>query len=573
MFHKSNLVSIDKISENTLIISDGHDYLSFKDKYKQNILFIKDTFITRENIVNATLYRLTEQDWFKYNFKSNIKLYQRIQPNVFNNSMNQAHFKMFMDVLNDKDEKLFNKYIYSIIQSSINLYKHAGLIKQGSLSIDKERVYKFFRALNYNNLNKKGFETVLKNFEKSKYYKRSNKDKIELSSINSIYSDDTIFHSRTLHKNKKFTINDYKKLAIEILFSSPVLENKATPIEYTTTLKKIGELVGLKPCTINYHTRKFLKLIKYQFITKEEHNNLLRLKKEDPNMPYSFIVYTNQKEMQHDKNGEFKNNTEYYLTPIGSRLFTNKKFKSLDRTGEVNKTQFLEFKKRTREKDDFNQSFVHLTNNISLVNLMDNIERQKDSQEKTSSDSIENSNVFEIDYNKQIQIVYKDFNSAKGTVQQIVALLGMIKNLSSCDINIPDFNWNQKLHKLDRLIRFFAKRMLDTQVIDDDLLKENLKTFRYIMIRTRALQGSSSNISKHEVNVKNRKLRNNVRDINLETLKYDSNAFINELFSSFFNKDNNTVGLNFNKLKFFNFSNKINFLLLNNLKYTKNKNI
>lgn len=449
-----------------------------------------------------------------------------------------------MDVLEDKGEKLFNKYIYTAIESAINVYKYAGLMKQGSLSIEKSRIIKVLKSCNFN-LNAKGYETVLNNFKKSKYHKRCNDLKIELTPKNHLYSGDTIYHSRTLQKNKNFTLNDFKKLAIELLFASPILEEYSTPLQYTTTLKRVGKLVGLQPCTINYHTRGYLKLIKFQFITKEQHEELLALKQADKTLPYSFIVHTNQKEMTTDENGEFKDNAEYYLTPIGSRLFTNKKFKSLDRTGECLKVNFLELNKKVREGDKFKQTFVSLTDDMNLVNLMDNIERQRVSHESISTDSNENSNIFEIDKANQIQIVYKDYNSAKATVQQIVAILGMIKNLSSCDINIPEFNWNQKFYKLDALIRFFAKRMFETQLIDDEVLQDNLKTFRKIIDRTRALQGSKRHIKKWNETLRIREITEKNRCPYL-----DLDKDINEIFSSFFkNKNPEIVGEDLDKDK------------------------
>ena len=507
LFHKSYFVDFDNITDETLIFSNGDDFLSFSPSQRKNIIFIHNKFLYRENIVNASITNIHKQDWFKYNLKNNSKILKRTKHDMFNKSMN-FHVKLYLDVLEDVKEKIHLKYLYNIVQSTINLYKYAGLIKMNSLSIDKERIYKVLNAVNYNKFSRAEFNTHINNLIKTKFVKRSNKDKIELQSKSKLYEKNTIIHGMTLHRNKNFTVNDYKKVAIEILFASPRCRNTKTALEYTTTLKRIARAVGLKPNTINYHTKQWLKVIKYQFISKEEHFRLLEMKKLDPvGTPYTFVVYTNQKTLWFDKNGEFKNNDEYYLAPIGSRLFTNKKFYSFNRTGDdVFDIDYLSFESKTNPGQS---TFVNLAKRFNLVSLMDNVERKRNLDELNNSsfnDSNLNSNAFEIDEDRMIQFVYKDFNTVKGTLRELVAIIGMIKNLSSLDVNLCEFNWNTKHWKLLRKIRAFALYMFKLDCIDFEALKKNIRAFNYIVDRSLSTKGSKLHMKKHKENMRLRKI-------------------------------------------------------------------
>lgn len=546
MFHKSYQVTFDNITENTLIFSSENDYTLFKTSHRDNIIFIADKFLYRENIVSAILRNFNEQDWFRYNKVTNSRIYKRIDSKLFNKSMSNLHPKLYLDILADENVSAFHKYLYTMVQASLNLYKYAGLIKQGSLSIDKSRIQYVLKFINYHKYSEKEFSTIIDNFCKTGFVKRFNTDKIELIPSSELYEGTTIYHALTLHKNKRFTVNDFKKLAIELLFSAPTFEDQKNAIQYTTTLKRIGKALDLKPCTINYHTRGYLKMVKYQFITKEEHLYLKNKRIEDPSFPYSFIVYTNQKALWYNEDGEFQKNDEYYLTPVGSKLFTNKKFNSFHRTGSevFDSINYLEFKSQLTDK----RTFVHLTKEFNLVSFMDSVERKKNSPEYTSNDSKDSSNAYEIDLTKQIQIVYKNFTSVKASLQQLVAILGMIKNFSSCDINICQFNWNQKFYRLDGLIRYFAKAIMETNAIDEDTLKQNLRTFRYIIDRTRALQNSRRHIFKFMNNQRDKEITNQRYN---DRIKYQwtpeaSSKSLTELFSFLFkNQDsaNESVGI------------------------------
>lgn len=533
LFHNKYRVSIDDISDSTLIITSGNDYLSFNNK--ENILFIQDKFLYRENIVNANLKSIYTQDWFKHNIKFNTRLFKRVDITLFNKSTN-IHTKIFSDVLEDKEITLHQKYLYNIVLGTLDIYKYAGLIKQSSLSIDKERIYTVLNSLNYGRITRKEFQANMKKFQLTKFVKNFNDTKIELVSTTKLYNEDTIYHAMTLKKNKNFTAIDFKKIAIELLFASPTFKNDSnSELEFTTTLKKVANCMGLKPCSINYHTRDFLKMIKFQFISAAEYKNIKKMQEIEKGAPYTFKVYTNQKTLWNDENGEFKNNDEYYLTPIGSKLYTNKKFSSFNRTGEKYGIKYLSFK----EDISSQKSFVNLTNEFNLVRLLDIVERKRQSPENIFNDSLETSNAFQIDESSQIQFVYKNYSTVKNELQQLIAIIGMIKNLSSCDINICSFDWNQKRHSLLRRIRFFARRMLELD-IDEELLRKNLNTFGLIIDKTLSSKNSKRHINKHKDNVKKRELANR-RYMNEVVDKFThefSNKLTNETFSSFFNKEN-----------------------------------
>jgi len=386
-----------------------------------------------------------------------------------------------------------DKYLQAVTQATLNLMKrcnHNGTVfqKTNSLSLEKKYIFEVLKVLTPKIMTETYFNNLISKFEKSELVLRSNEKRIEIKPANAFCSSDSIFQTYIIEKDSKYTKEDFIKEGIKFLYSAPTLySNDET---FTTTIKHIAKCFQLNPSTISFHTKNMKKIIKYQFISESDYN---QIKNDETNSLYAFNVYSNQKSLVPDENGEYKKNSSYYLTPIGSRLLTTTKFKSF---GRVDNTQTT----INTLHIDSKVKLSNIKNMVSLISKLDSLDKHSTSEEQSSEEITKAS--FKYDESLQIHFLYTDFETVKSEVRQLCSLLGMVKNLMNFDPHLLNIDMSVEMKRIDKKIRMFCRRAFEFESIDKDVLRRNMKVMRTIMDAGYASIGSKLHIKKHKENIR-----------------------------------------------------------------------
>ena len=168
------------------------------------------------------------------------------------------------------DDTLDNKYFLTITRNLLEHLKKIGYLKnKGSRSIKKDTLVSFLRHLGHKNHSLRYLYGKIKKFQESRFVQSHNADFITLKPKTEYEGTDYYISSFT--ESEKFTFNQFKKKAIEFLYSKPIYLNRSNRKEkflYFTSQRKIAETLGLSQSTISKTCKSHLKLYAFKYISR-----------------------------------------------------------------------------------------------------------------------------------------------------------------------------------------------------------------------------------------------------------------------------------------------------------------